>query len=409
MLTGRGVTILNAGVAMWLVARTIGSPGLEVVGVGLAALPLLAILFARWSKRRIVARRRLSDVRVLPGTRVNVVVDLENRSVGPTSFLLLEDRLPPALGRPARLVVVGVGGRTGQRVSYSVLPQARGRYGIGPLSVDISDPFGLTRRRLDFDERDELLVTPEIEDLSTPPDPSQGPSFGLSRARQLLRTGQDYYTMREYQEGDDLRRIHWPSVAKTGELMIRQDEATRRANGLVFLDNRQPALGQSHTQAFERAVSAVASVGVLLANAGFSLRFATAQMPATLYTRERFLDALAGVSHSPARTIGPSLAQLRAASSADTSLVFVSAPPAPTELASLLRAGAGFGPRLAIFVYPTDPASLPLDRQAQMEGRATQARLALSRAGWDCIVLSPSMRLLERWHTPRERQLVSSG
>jgi uncharacterized protein (DUF58 family) len=290
-----------------------------------------------------------------------------------------------------------------------VLPQARGRYGIGPLSVDISDPFGLTRRRLDFDERDELLVTPEIEDLSTPPDPSQGPSFGLSRARQLLRTGQDYYTMREYQEGDDLRRIHWPSVAKTGELMIRQDEATRRANGLVFLDNRQPALGQSHTQAFERAVSAVASVGVLLANAGFSLRFATAQMPATLYTRERFLDALAGVSHSPARTIGPSLAQLRAASSADTSLVFVSAPPAPTELASLLRAGAGFGPRLAIFVYPTDPASLPLDRQAQMEGRATQARLALSRAGWDCIVLSPSMRLLERWHTPRERQLVSSG
>ena len=37
--------------------------------------------------------------------------------------------------------------------------------------------------------------------------------------------------MRGYQEGDDLRRIHWPSVARTGELMIRQDESSKRASG----------------------------------------------------------------------------------------------------------------------------------------------------------------------------------
>ena len=49
--------------------------------------------------------------------------------------------------------------------------------------------------------------------------------------------------MRGYQEGDDLRRIHWPSVARTGDLMIRQDEASRRASGLIYLDSRGSMLG----------------------------------------------------------------------------------------------------------------------------------------------------------------------
>ena len=136
-------------------------------------------------------------------------LDVENRSAAPTSFLLLEDRQPPTLGRSARLVVSGIPPRGSQRVSYTVLPQTRGRYRLGPLSVDISDPFALTRQRIEFDERDELLVTPEIEDLLGGSDGAVGQSFGASRARQLFRTGEEYYTMRGYQEGDDLRRIHW--------------------------------------------------------------------------------------------------------------------------------------------------------------------------------------------------------
>ncbi len=409
MLTARGIAVAIAGVAMWLTARIVGSPGLEVVGLGLGALPVLALALSQWSRRRLDVRRRLSDARVRPGTRVTVEVEIENRSVAPVSFLLLEDKLPSALGRPARLVVAELAGRSGQRVGYTLLPQARGRYPLGPLTVDVTDAYGLTRQRLEFAAHDELLVTPEIEDLRSAPNQPTGQSFGSTRARQLLRVGEEYYTMRQYQEGDDLRRIHWASVARTGDLMIRQDEATRRASGLVFLDQRQAAIGQSRGAAFERAVSAAASVGELLVRAGFQLRFATADMAPTALTEERFLDALAGVTHAQARTIAPSLVHLRAAASTDTSLVFVSGPPAPAELAALSRAGSGFGPKLAILVYPLELASLTPDRQAQFEGRGTQARLALTRAGWDCLLLSPSTRLSERWHTPRHRRVASSA
>jgi uncharacterized protein (DUF58 family) len=408
MLAGRGVAVFATGLAMWLAARLLGSPGLEVVAIGIGGLPFLAALAAKRGARRLLVRRRLSDVRAAPGSRITVSLDLENRSPVATSFLLLEDRLPTPLGRAARLVIGGIRPGFREQATYTLVPQSRGRYLLGPLVVDVSDPFALTRLRLEFDERDELLVAPEIEDLGAAPDPASGPSFGASRARQLFRTGEEYYTMRPYQEGDDLRRIHWPSVARTGELMIRQDESTRRASGLIFFDTRVAALGRTHTPAFERGVSVAASVGVLLARRGFVLRLATTELPAAALSEDRFLDALTGISHAEARSIGPALAHLRAGSSPDTSLVFVSAPPVPAELGSLIRAGAGFGQKLAILIYPTDPVRLPPERQAQLEGRATQARLSLARAGWDVIVLPPSMRLQERWHAPLERPLARS-
>ena len=408
MLTGRGVTVFVAGLAMWVVARIVGSPGMEVVGVGLAALPFLAALLARRRRSRIATRRRLSDIRVVPGTRVTVTLDIENRSPSPTSFLLLEDQVPASLGRPARLVVSGIPGRGTLQASYTVLPQVRGRYRIGPLAVDVTDAFALTRLQMEFDEHEDLLVTPEIEDLERSPDPSAGISFGSSRARQLFRTGEEYYTMRQYQEGDDLRRLHWASVARTGQLMIRQDESTRRASGLVFLDNRAAAVGQTHTAPFERAVSVAATLGVLLTRKGFVLRVSTADVPPTPVTEDRFLDTLAALGHSASRTAGPALTNLRAGAAADTSLVLVGGIPAPGEVTSTIRAASGYGPKLAVLIYPVDPQRLTAERLAELEGRATQARLALTRAGWDCILLPPSMRLNDRWHAPKERPLAHS-
>jgi uncharacterized protein (DUF58 family) len=409
MPSGRGAAVVGAGVAMWLGARLVGSPGLEVIAVGLLALPFAAALYVRWGRTRITIRRRLTDVRVQPGTRVTIQLDVENHALVQSTFLLVQDTLPSALGRPARLVVSGIPPHSVQRVSYTVLPQTRGRYRLGPLIADVSDPFALTRQSLEFDERDELLVTPEIEDLFGATDSANGPSFGASRARQLFRTGEEYYTMRGYQEGDDLRRIHWPSVARTGELMIRQDESSRRANGLIFVDTRAQALGQSRGRAFERAVSVGATLGIALARRGFSLRLATADSPPANVSEDSFLDALASVTHVQAHSIGRALTHLRSGASADTSLVFVSAPPAPGELTSLIRSGAGFGPKLAILIYPDDPMNLSADSRRQWEGRANQAVLMLTRAGWDPIVLPPSMKLRERWHAPRERTLARNG
>lgn len=409
MITRRGVTVILAGLAMWMVARLIGSPGLEAVGIGLGVLPLVAGVTVHLMKSRISVSRHLSDNRVRPAVRVTVRIDVANRGVVTTPFLLLQDQLPAALGRPARLVLTGVRPRTTREAAYTILPQSRGRYPIGPLTADASDAFGLTRRRVRLEGRDELLVTPEVEDLSAPPDSVSGTNVGSARARQLLRTGDEYFTMRAYQEGDDLRRIHWPSVARTGDLMIRQDEATKRASGLIFLDDRQNAIGTAHTTAFERAITSAASVGALFVRNGFTLRFATSERPAIPYPEDRFLEELASIEHGRLPSLAAAMRHIRSAASPDTSLVFVGAPPSSQELPGLVRSASGFGPRLAVLVHPLDPATTPPSRRSQLEHRATNAHLTLVRAGWDCIVLSPGMRLSERWHTPKAHPLASSA
>lgn len=409
MLGPRGITVSLTGLAMWVSARVLGSPGLEVVAIGIAALPFLAAAFVRFTPRKLEIRRRLSEIRVAPGTRVTVDVEIRNGATARSPLLLLEDRLPAALGRPARLVVTGVPPRARQQVSYTVLPQTRGRYGIGPLWVDVTDPFGLTRGRVRVDRRDELLVTPEIEDLTTPPDAVTGHGVGAARARQLMRTGEEYFTMRAYQEGDDLRRIHWPSVARTGELMIRQNESSRRASALVFLDDRETGLGPAHAPAFERAVSCAGSVGMLLLGEHFTLRFATPELIATTMSEDRFLDVLARLGEGKGRSLAPALVNLRVAASPEASLVFVGPPPAPQELPGLIRAATGYGPKMAVLVRSADPTTVPPSRRTAIEGRSTQAVLALSRSGWDVLLLDPSTRLVERWHTPRERPLASNA
>src|SRR5881396_827688 len=82
MFTPRGVAVCVAGIAMWFVARLIGSAGLEVVGIGFVLLPVVAGLFLRWTERRVSVRRRLSEVRVGPGTRLTAQLVPDAR--GPT-------------------------------------------------------------------------------------------------------------------------------------------------------------------------------------------------------------------------------------------------------------------------------------------------------------------------------------
>src|SRR5207244_6621366 len=190
---------------------------------------------------------------------------------------LVQDAVPATLGRPARLVLTGLPGRNDQRVRYTIPCRTRGRFSIGPLTLTLSDPFALTRIELTYDERDEVMVLPEVEKLDTGLPSPLGAGRGRSLSRVLLPSGEDFYTMREYQIGDDLRRIHWPSVARRGRLMIRQDEASRRGTAAIFLDTRVSALGASGDPAFERAVSAAASMSVLLARSGFTVRLTTSE------------------------------------------------------------------------------------------------------------------------------------
>lgn len=396
MLTTRGWAVIGGGVLLWLTSRALGAPDLHMIAVGLIALVPLSAVLVRAARHDLAATRRLSSRRVFPGTRVRVDLDLRNRGRRRTSLLLLEDRLPSTLGTPARAVTGEIRPGAGTTVSYHLTPRVRGRYAVGPLSAWVADPFDLVRQRIEFGDRHDLVVYPAIEDLGPAPSAAPVGGAGESSTRQLFRTGEDFYTMRGYEIGDDLRKIHWPSVARTGELMIRQDEAVRRASAVMLLDTRASALGD-WPEAFERAVSVAASIGAHHLRAGFSLRLALADAPVRPVDTDGFLELLALLRPTSARQITPSLQGLRSATSAATSLIVVTHVPPPEEIAALSRLTGGFASRLAVLIHRREAGedSLPASREDDLAAHA--ARGSLSRAGWEVLLLRPSERLRQVW------------
>lgn len=397
MPTRRGWAALATGLGLWVAARFMGSSDLHMVAVGLAVLPVLSTVLVRWGRVRIDVTRHLSAVRVFPGTRVTVTLTVENTGRTTIPFMLVQDALPATLGRPARLVVAGVPPRNEATVSYSFVCRERGRFRIGPLTTFVTDPFGLSRLRVPTSERNELIVYPRIDDLEAGRLAARGAGSGESAARQLYRSAAEFYTMREYVTGDDLRRIHWPSVAHTGSLMIRQDESTRRSWATLFLDNRTSTLGASGSPAFERAVSSAASVGRLLIRAGFSLTLVRADAPATPVTETALLEILAGVGAARGGAIADLLMKLRATAPAESTLAVVAGVPSPGELASISRTGTTFGRRIAILVHPLDASTLQPIARSEFDARATAATATLRRSGWDVYVLNPHETLGDEW------------
>jgi uncharacterized protein (DUF58 family) len=401
VLTGRGIAVLAAGVSLWIAARLIGSQDLHIVAVGLVVLGALAAGAVRFLRQTLDTGRRLSLSRAFPGSRVRIELEVRNAGRSRTGVLLLEDRLPPGLGRAARAVLGGIPPRGKQTVSYSVRCRSRGRYRIGPLTAYVTDPFGMARTTISFSEQDDLIVYPEVEELEPPRSASAGGGPGSSRARHLLRSGEEFYTMRQYEVGDDLRRIHWPSVAKTGELMIRQLEAARRAAATVFLDTRARILPSGDP--FERAVSAAASIAAVYTRAGYALRFSTPDLVPVPMSMDEVLETLALVEHSDARMLSPALMRLRDAAGAYAALALVTHVPEPAELPALIRGAAGYGPKLAVLVEPRDSSRLDPEAWEEAERRKSAAHLSLVRAGWNVLVVGPTTRLRDVWHLREKR------
>ena len=320
-LTLRGRSFVAAGLVSIGCAFLVGERDLIRLGVLILALPVLSAIAVTRSRYRLGATRRLSPRRVPVGQEARVRVRLENVTWLPTGLLLVEDRLPYALGERPRFVVERLEARGVREITYPVRSDLRGRYPIGPLAIRIADPFGLLELDRAFSSTDQLVVTPRL--IPLPParvggDRSGG---GESQTARAAAAGEDDVTPREYRYGDDMRRVHWRSTARHGELMVRREERQWRSRGTLLLDTRRVAHhGHGADSSFERAVTVAASVGLRLVHDGFGVRFVTdegAVGDGDAAFEDTLLDSLATAAPSRRRNLGAGVAALRGESGGD--------------------------------------------------------------------------------------------
>ncbi|MGW9194906.1 DUF58 domain-containing protein [Micromonospora chersina] len=400
-LTTRGRSFLAAAVAAAISAAILGEKDLLRVAVLLAILPLLAAAYVGRSRYKLACNRSLEPHRVPVGASSRVVLRLQNLSRLPTGTLLLEDRLPYALGSRPRVVLERLGAHQASSVAYTVRADVRGRYEVGPLVIRLTDPFGLCELSRAFPSTDHLTVIPQVTPLPSVRLPGEYAGSGDSRARSVAVHGEDDAATREYRMGDDLRRVHWKSTARTGELMVRREEQPWESRATVVLDTRAAGhRGEGPTSSFEWAVSTAASVAVHLRQAGYKLRLVTgngADVDATEAGGEGvLLDHLAEVHLDKRGELTALVQQVR--QRADGGLIIALLGTLSTAEAELLAGLRTSGATCVGFLLDSNTwLNLPPKARAEAEHAHGAAALALLQSGWRVIGVEHGNRLPVLW------------
>lgn len=312
------VAVVLGGAGWWL-----GWVELTVPAAGLVAA-LVAALVLAVGRSVYAVELDLADHRVTVGERA--VGRIAVRNASRRRLLPASIELPVGAGS-ADFPLPSLAARAMHEELFAVPTARRSVVVVGPVRSVRGDPLGLVRRRVRWTEPVAVYVHPRLVSLA-------GTASGVLRdlegqaTRVVSDSDMSFHALRAYVAGDDRRNIHWRSTARTGQLMVRQFEDTRRTHTAVALSTC--TADYATTDEFEMAVAAAASIGVqalrdqrevtLLAGAG---RLRTDNPPL-------LLDDVAALEASADARAGTTLARWVAREAADASvavLVTGSVPP----------------------------------------------------------------------------------
>jgi uncharacterized protein (DUF58 family) len=341
MPTTRGWAALGAGTALIILWIAFGERLLLAIAAFFLIAIVLGIGYVRLAAPRVAILRRISPIQVHDGDRAIVEVTLqsprriyqvavEDTVHGLGSAHFIADRGEPGQPMVAR---------------YEILCRPRGIYTVGPAEVRVRDPLGFTESGGAAGTADRLVVYPAVEDLvGVPSGRGHDPTVNTAKAAFSHTGGEDFFTLREYEHGDDLRKVHWPSSAKRDALMIKQLEMPWQSRALIALDPRQA--GHANPESFEHAVRGAASVLRHLFRSGYTpTLWAGVGNGTVVGSAESYalaMEELASIEPLESNNLGSAVARLRRTGISGGVLILVTGPPDESDLAAFQALGRDF-------------------------------------------------------------------
>ncbi|HEX7535650.1 MAG TPA: DUF58 domain-containing protein [Dermatophilaceae bacterium] len=415
-LTTRGHAFVAAGVTLLAGGLLLGFTDITRVGVLVATLPLLAAISARRSRSgsKVVVTRTVHPARLVVDQSAKVTVVLECTSDRHIPLQIAEENIHYLLGDRPRFVLPSMLPGDIREVSYQIRSQVRGRFRLGPLRVRRRDPYGLAAIAATLPGSTDILVLPRIEALGSGRPRGEGFGTAGSIPHMVALHGEDDVTVRNYRDGDDLRRIHWPATAHHSELMVRQEDRPARRRAVIVLDSRADGhQGSGTLGSFEWAVTAAASVAAHLCEHRYALHLVSGETTAegTAAQTAELDDALASLA----------LAQLGSAERFDQVLHWanpltsagglVVAIVTDHDEAVLQRIAALRQPEGTGLLILLDSASFAPPRAGASSAQTRTVALAdmVADAGWSTCVVSSDMTVAQAWDAISARSTVTFG
>jgi uncharacterized protein (DUF58 family) len=358
-VTGRGVGLAAAAVALLAAGWVWGYPELAAVGAA-AALACVAAASVIAAKPRLDVERGVTPDRVSVGHTATVALTVTNtgrwravnaRAVdaygtpvragsqaGPAA--LVSRKPASSTGHETRRVSVPLARlRPGKSAgaSYTIQADRRGVVDAGPLSIGKRDLLGLAATAGNFGPTARLWVHPRLHQLGRTPD-------GLARslegtADKVEQGSMTFHALREYVIGDELRHVHWRTSARIGKLMVKEHLDTSLPTVAIAIDDRAeawPAASQP-SEPFEAACEAAYSI----LTACFRAEYHAALVPASGAVvsgagRDSYGDLLAELAPDARDSLSTYVSRLSAARYGDT-LVWITGTEPPTDRLAVLR------------------------------------------------------------------------
>lgn len=279
-ITPIGLLGVSLGVLLWVMGYIVAGKTMYLFAYGTLVLILVTYFTG---KRHLPLTGERSEVRARAREGEVLGIDLTLHAKRRLSTIVLEEQLPERLGSPVQLPIASLHSGEDIQHSYRLLCKRRGAYKLGPLVARWGDPIGLTQREMVLVPEFELLIHPNIENVSDRPltrqfeDPPIRPPVSKP-----WPSGLEFYGMREYKPGDDLRRIVWRAFAKTNVLMVREAEQGITDQITVILDtNRAYHSKEETSESFEAGVRVAASLAVKHLTEGYAVSVETNDGPLT--------------------------------------------------------------------------------------------------------------------------------
>nr|WP_314845658.1 DUF58 domain-containing protein [uncultured Microbacterium sp.] len=286
--------LMALAIGLWILGQSAGWAEFTIAAAVIAITVALCALFLIGRTAYDVALD-LARTRVVVGERAIGGLTLANR--GTRAILPSRVVLPVGAGRGEFGIQRLAPGEEAEEL-FAIPTQRRGVVKVGPVSVVRGDPLGLFERAHRRDDPVDLYVHPRTILFD-------GQSLGFLRdleglpAADLSRDDVSFHALVEYQPGDDLRHVHWRSTARTGTLMMRQYEETRRSHFVIALS--RAASDYADDDEFELAISAAGSIGLRAIRDSQRVEVRVQGRDLAAASGKQLLDSLAAVTHSRPR------------------------------------------------------------------------------------------------------------
>lgn len=244
MLAGRGKVLVGIGVFILTFGFSMINFFLITFGLFtiLSAVISLPIFDLKINIDNLKVSRELSKKKIFQDDFIHVKVKIRNRGKKRFDFVEIQDTFPReyfncVIGEP--FISTRIDGKKTLEFSYILKPKLRGEFYLGPIELSVKDRLEFNNEKREVpDSYTRLIIYPpygDIRKMEALRGRSVGRMFGAHRSVQV-GTGTEFHGIRQYQFGDEFRKINWKATARTGNIMVREFEMEKNINVLIVLD-----------------------------------------------------------------------------------------------------------------------------------------------------------------------------